>query len=377
MSMLIPKLDALQATVAGLLYCAYFILSGDIVSLHLGRHRGHPDFADVMGITKRVVYNAAINGDIAFFQMLWKKTQGGLYLPKSYRVFARKPDGGVRPIDVPSEAKRLFSVFVRLVLEPLIEPLLPRGMFGRRSRWVEKACRRRGATTLDHMAATVHQLINEGYVFALTVDLRDAFGCLPHRTLWTTLRGVGLGEQEIRYILRLVRIDAIDKHGKTYRRIGHGIEQGNCLSAMLLNLGLAPVFKDLQKYRVVAATSYVDDLYLLCRTRQDARDTFFRFKAATRRLGFKNVRKLVEDDGAEYDGGDKSSRILDVRETPLTMLKTYLVAPGSIGLTPEKEQKLHEELPANGPISPRMARKAASAQAITKRWLRSAGVSHG
>ena len=372
-----PTLDTLQATVAGLLSCAYFILSGDIVSLHLGRHFGHPDFSDVMGITKRMVYEAAVSGDMAFFQSLWKKTKGGLFLPKSHRVFAKKPDGGFRPIDVPAEVKRLFSIYVRYVLEPLIEPLLPRGMFGRRSRWVTKACRRRGATTLDHMVTVVHELINKGFIYALIVDLRDAFGCLPHRVLWTTLRGIGLGEQEIRYILRLVRIDSIDKNGKEYRRIGHGVEQGNCLSAMLLNLGLAPVFENLQKYRAVAVTSYVDDLYLFCKTREDARDAFFRFKAATRRLGYKNVRRLVEDDGAEHDDGDKSSRILDVREAPLTVLKTYLVAPGYIGLTPEKEQKLRAELPAEGPISPRLARRAAGVQAVTKRWLRSAGVTHG
>jgi len=111
---------------------AYYGLSGDPVGHHTGIHKGHADFKDTAGRRKRDVYMAAGSGKLGYFSHILRETRKGRRISRSNRRYVLKASGGMRPLDIPSEDKRILATFARFVLEEKIESLLHDGQTGGR-----------------------------------------------------------------------------------------------------------------------------------------------------------------------------------------------------------------------------------------------------
>lgn len=325
---LMPDADDLWHT-------AYESTCGDAAMRSVGRHGGrNPDRKDIQGVTKRQVYDNAVRQDMALFTA-WaaRLAKNPWYFPPSRRTWVEKvagqPSKGWRPIDDPAESKRLVLLHVRKRLESTLESRMTTGQYGGRPRWaIRPTCKRDGATNQDHVADAIRQEIWTGNEHVVLLDLKDAFGQVPHRALLNALKDLGLDDTAAKWIRRLVQIDAWDgtRHVRTPCV---GIEQGNQLSASLMNLVLAPIFKEVEASLPVRVISYVDDIYIIAPDNRTAQNAFAAFSAEAKARGFRNVRPL--------DGNSpKTSRIIDASIEPVPVLKTYLVSKMGVALHPDK-----------------------------------------
>jgi RNA-directed DNA polymerase len=83
-----------------------------------------------------------------------------------------KPDGGVRPLGIPTVRDRVVQQATRLVLEPIFEADFVAASFGFRPR--------RSATAACERIRTAFP---RGYVWVAEADIRDFFGSLDQRKL--------------------------------------------------------------------------------------------------------------------------------------------------------------------------------------------------
>jgi len=351
--MKVLKLDDLRPDAEQAMSVAYNYLTGDAATEPLGHHGGRNIHRlDTMGLSKHEVYERAEASDLEWFAeqvvLFYPK------IPKSLRTWVRKDGlpkskqggrsrkGKTRPIDDGAEMKRLVCTFIVDRLADRIEAKLTKRQFGGRP-WsrVEQACNVNGATVLDHTATAIWRINREGYPWCCLLDLEDAYGCVPKQAAIKALMGLGMAKDAARWTWRLVRIDAVDSRNRSrnFTRIGQGIEQGNVLSAMLMNLVLAPTIKYVEKKLDVKIVAYLDDLYFLARNQATTRGAFRMFRDHAESRLFKNVRRLERLGDAE---DNKFSRIIDANVEPILVLKTYLVEPLGISLAPEKVMELLE-----------------------------------
>ena len=366
----------LLPTAADLREAARQSTAGDPASRSMGRHQGrNPDRKDTDGLSKRVVHDAALSHSSSLFDELATKMDSDPWtFPCSLRTFVPKspghPEKGTRPIDDPAEHKRLVVLHVRQILEQRLEAALTTGQYGGRPSWaVDVACPRPGATHQDHVATAIWKGLWTGYRHFLLLDLKNAFGLVPRRAVLSTLQKLGLDHEAARWVWRLVRIDAAVAGSRKLMPSDRtlGIEQGNPLSASLMNLVLAPIFRTLEAGMSVKVISYLDDVYVLAHTEEETRQAFYRFRQSARARGFTNVRRIWKPGDPE---NSKLSRIIDAFNTSVPVLKTYMVSSCGIGLAPEKVEELRSEgiLTVKTGIS--YLRRLTSCQALTKKAVR-------
>ena len=373
-----PKvtIDSLLPTAADLREAARQSTLGDPASYSMGQHRGrNPDRKDTAGLSKRAIHDAALSQTSPLFHDLAARLDSDPWaFPPSLRTLVPKaaehPEKGTRPIDDPSEFKRLVVLHVRQLLERRIEAALTTGQYGGRPRWaVEPACPRSGATHQDHVATAIWKGLWDGYRYTLLLDLTNAFGLVPKQAVLNALQELGLDHQAARWIWRLVKIDAVYARSRKLVPINPhlGIEQGNPLSASIMNLVLTPIFRTLETRMAVQVISYLDDIYILTRTGDEARQAFYRFRQSATERGFTNVRRLWKPGDPE---DSKLSRIIDANVTTVPVLKTYMVSDQGIALAPEKVHELRSRRILVRKTGITELRKRSSCQALTKQAVR-------
>ena len=226
---------------------------------------------------------------------------------------------------------------------------------------------------MDQVATLAQRFIFEGRNVALTIDLANAFGLLPKKSVVPEVHRAGLSKRSTERVWRLARLDAV--HAGTGKRIPHskvmGVEQGGVLSALMLNVALAPILRAVSEALDVKVLAYVDDLYFFARSISDAERAFAVFKEAAKARGFRNVRGLAQPGEPERR---KASKIQVVTEdAPLEILKRYFVAPTSIGMTGcviDYVQRKVALAEIQGHLSVRQVRNLSGQQALTKKGIR-------
>jgi hypothetical protein len=355
---------------------AYGSLAGDCAYRSPGRHGvRNPNRRDMAGLTKAAVEKAALQRDMAFFEVLYEEFLADpWHFSPSLRTYIPKdrfrPKKGTRPIDDPCELKRLIVLYVRQIIEGRAEGAMTSGQYGGRPMASVKAsCPRKGATMQDHVVWALWEAAWGGYGHVLLLDLKDAFGLVPKKAALKSLQGIGLDEEAARWIWRLVRMDAVDaRNRKTrYTRQGRGIEQGNALSATIMNLVLAPVLRTLEARHDVKVYAYLDDIYVAARSHEVAHGAFYTFRQSARDRGFTNVRPFRK----ESDLPDsKNSTIINVADQPVPVLKTYMVDRFGISLHPDKEMELWADGELQEPVTIKKLRKLSNCQALMKHACR-------
>jgi RNA-directed DNA polymerase len=200
------------------------------------------------------------------------------------RVSIPKPDGGERPLGIPTIRDRVVQTAAKLVLEPIFEADFEDNAYGYRPA--------RGAVDA---VKDVHRHVCRGYTDVVDADLSRYFDSIPHDEL---LKSVARRIVD-RHVLRLIKlwlkapIEERD-NGDGTRRIGggksnmRGTPQGGVVSPLLANIYMN---RFLKYWRLTGrgeafcahVVAYADDFVILSRGR--AAEALAWTKAVMTRLG--------------------------------------------------------------------------------------------
>lgn len=191
---------------------------------------------------------------------LWNRLASGSYMPRAVRrVEIPKPDGGTRPLGIPTIADRIAQTVVKQHLEPELEGHFHEDSYGYRP---GKSARQ----ALDRARRRCWD-----YAWVVDLDIKGFFDTIDHALLMRALERHTSERWVLLYVRRWLEAPVELADGQTQVRT-LGTPQGGVISPLLANLFLHYVFDMWMRRHHPDAPfeRYADDGLCHCRTREQA-----------------------------------------------------------------------------------------------------------
>ena len=244
----------------------------DILERAYDEVRANRGAAGVDGVTLESIEQG--DGRLAFLDRLQADLTAGNYHPIPVRrVFIPKPQGGQRPLGVPSIRDRVIATAAKLVLEPIFEADFQECSYGFRPK-------RNAIMALE----AIRKSANAGNWFVVDADVRAFFDTVDHWKLLVLFDQRVNDPQMRKTIEGFLKAGVLEGGALTHPE--EGTPQGGPASPLLANIYLNFLDRVWQrKGRALGEmVRYADDLVILCRTREAAEQALKLLKVTLARL---------------------------------------------------------------------------------------------
>lgn len=178
------------------------------------------------------------------------------YVPQPViRVYIQKPDGGQRPLGIPTIRDRVVQTACKIVIEPIFEAHLNEGSYGYRPK--------RGAADAVRQ---IERSIKQGYVHVFDADLKGYFDNIPHDRLMDKMARRISDKSMLALIRKFLRAPVAETNGDGKTSIWKstiGTPQGGVASPLFANIYLNDFSELINKKTPCRMISYADDFVIL------------------------------------------------------------------------------------------------------------------
>lgn len=169
------------------------------------------------------------------------------------RRYIPKPDGGNRPLGIPTVKDRVAQQAAKLVLEPIFENDFCDSSFGYRP----------GRSQTQAMEV-IRKAFISGYTQVLEVDIADFFGSIDHDLLIKLLKQRISDRRVLKLVKGWLKAGVLDEGARTETLAG--VPQGGVISPLLANIYLNVMDQIWEQEGTGILVRFADDAVIVCRT---------------------------------------------------------------------------------------------------------------